>query len=66
MIRPFGGKHPRLAEGVFVEDSAQVIGDVELGGDANVWFGAVVRGDDHYIPAYYGPEPDVRGRSTRG
>lgn len=49
MIRPFGGKHPRLAEGVFVEDSAQVIGDVELGDDANVWFGAVVRGDDHYI-----------------
>ena len=30
MIRPFGGKHPRLAEGVFVEDSAQVIGDVSL------------------------------------
>ena len=49
MIRPFGGKHPRLAEGVFVEDSAQVIGDVELGEDANVWFGAVVRGDVHYI-----------------
>ncbi len=49
MIRPFGGKHPRLAEGVFVEESAQVIGDVELGEDANVWFGAVVRGDVHYI-----------------
>ncbi len=49
MIRPFGGKHPHLSKGVFVEDSAQVIGDVELGDDANVWFGAVVRGDVHYI-----------------
>ena len=49
MIRSFGGKHPRLAEGVFVDDSAQVIGDVELGGDASVWFGAVLRGDVHYI-----------------
>jgi len=49
VIRPFGGKHPRLGKGVFVEDSAQVIGDVELGEDANVWFGAVLRGDVHYI-----------------
>ena len=49
MIRSVGGKHPRLGKGVFVEDSAQVIGDVELGDDANVWFGAVLRGDVHYI-----------------
>ncbi len=49
MIRSFGGKRPRLAEGVFVDDSAQVIGDVELGEDASVWPGAVLRGDVHYI-----------------
>jgi len=49
LIRSFGGKHPRLAEGVFVDDSAQLIGDVELGEDASVWFGAVLRGDVHYI-----------------
>ena len=49
MIRSYGGKHPRLAKGVFVEDSAQLIGDVELGEDASVWFGAVLRGDVHYI-----------------
>jgi carbonic anhydrase/acetyltransferase-like protein (isoleucine patch superfamily) len=34
---------------VFVDDSAQLIGDVELGEDASVWFGAVLRGDVHYI-----------------
>jgi carbonic anhydrase/acetyltransferase-like protein (isoleucine patch superfamily) len=49
LIRSFGGKHPRLAKGVFVDDSAQLIGDVELGEDASVWFGAVLRGDVHYI-----------------
>ena len=49
MIRSFGGKHPRLAERVFVDDSAQLIGDVELGDDASVWFGAVLRGDVHHI-----------------
>jgi len=49
LIRSFGGKRPRLAEGVFVEESAQVIGEVELGSDSSVWFGAVLRGDVHYI-----------------
>ena len=49
MIRSFGGKQPRLAEGVFDEESAQVIGEVELGSDSSVWFGAVLRGDVHYI-----------------
>jgi carbonic anhydrase/acetyltransferase-like protein (isoleucine patch superfamily) len=34
---------------VFVDDSAQLIGDVELAEDASVWFGAVLRGDVHYI-----------------
>jgi carbonic anhydrase/acetyltransferase-like protein (isoleucine patch superfamily) len=48
-MRPFGAKHPRLQSNVFVAENAQVIGDVELGEDSSVWFGAVVRGDVHYI-----------------
>jgi carbonic anhydrase/acetyltransferase-like protein (isoleucine patch superfamily) len=36
---------PRLAAGAWVADSAQVIGNVELGIDASVWFGAILRGD---------------------
>jgi carbonic anhydrase/acetyltransferase-like protein (isoleucine patch superfamily) len=39
------GKQPRLAARAWVADSAQVIGDVELGEGASVWFGAVLRGD---------------------
>jgi carbonic anhydrase/acetyltransferase-like protein (isoleucine patch superfamily) len=40
---------PRLNETVFVEPSAHVIGDVEIGAESSVWFGSVVRGDVHYI-----------------
>ncbi len=36
---------PRLAPGAWVAPTAAVIGDVELGPDANVWFGCILRGD---------------------
>jgi carbonic anhydrase/acetyltransferase-like protein (isoleucine patch superfamily) len=43
------GKAPQLGNGAWVADSAQVIGTVELGENASVWFGAVVRGDSGTI-----------------
>lgn len=43
------GIRPQLAEGAWIADSAQVIGDVVLGERASVWFGAVVRGDTDRI-----------------
>src|SRR5918998_601053 len=49
MIRPFRGKHPQIHPTAFVEESAQVIGDVVLGEQSSVWFNAVVRGDVFYI-----------------
>jgi len=39
------GKAPKLGKGAFVADSAEVIGEVELGDNASVWFGTVIRGD---------------------
>lgn len=45
MIRSHKGVTPRLGEGVYVDPSAQVIGDVELGRGSSVWMNAVVRGD---------------------
>ena len=44
-IYQLDGQTPRVAPSAWVADSAQLIGDVELGEDASVWFGAVVRGD---------------------
>ena len=49
MIRSYKGITPRLGERVFVDESAQVIGDVELGDHASVWMCAVIRGDVHSI-----------------
>ena len=49
MIRSFQGITPRLAPGVYVDESAQVIGDVTLGEDASVWPLTVVRGDVNKI-----------------
>ena len=44
-IYELDGKAPLLRQGAWVADSAQVIGDVELGENASVWFGSVIRGD---------------------
>jgi gamma-carbonic anhydrase len=49
MIRPFRGIHPQIHPTAFIEDSAQVIGDVHIGEHSSVWFGAVVRGDVFHI-----------------
>lgn len=43
------GVAPKLDVGAWVADSAEVIGAVEIGSDASIWFGAVVRGDTETI-----------------
>ena len=48
-IRCYQDHSPRLGARVFVDPSAVVIGDVELGDDASVWPCAVIRGDMHRI-----------------
>ena len=48
-IRPFQGHTPQLGERVFVDPSAVVIGDVEIGDDSSVWPLVVIRGDMHRI-----------------
>jgi carbonic anhydrase/acetyltransferase-like protein (isoleucine patch superfamily) len=45
MIAAFDGRAPRIDPSAFVVSSATVIGDVVLGPESSVWFGAVVRGD---------------------
>ncbi len=49
MIRPFQGMVPKLGSRVFVADNALVLGDVEIGDDASIWFNCVVRGDVNWI-----------------
>ena len=49
MLRPFQDKTPRIHETAFVEESAHVIGDVELGAHSSVWFQCVIRADVNRI-----------------
>ena len=49
MIRDHKGRTPRVPASVFIDVSAQVIGDVEIGDESSVWMCAVVRGDVNWI-----------------
>jgi carbonic anhydrase/acetyltransferase-like protein (isoleucine patch superfamily) len=49
MIRSYQGKLPRIASGCYIDPSAQILGDVEMGERSSVWMNAVLRGDVHFI-----------------
>ncbi|MEJ7848994.1 MAG: gamma carbonic anhydrase family protein [Pyrinomonadaceae bacterium] len=49
MIYEFQNRHPRIHETAYVAENAVVIGDVEIGEQASVWFGSIIRGDVNYI-----------------
>ncbi len=48
-LRDFQNCTPSLAEGVYIDPSAQIIGDVTIGKHSSVWPLAVIRGDVHSI-----------------
>jgi carbonic anhydrase/acetyltransferase-like protein (isoleucine patch superfamily) len=52
------GVRPTVGRDVFVAETASVIGDVHLGDEASVWFGAVLRGD--YFPIRVGARTNVQ------
>ena len=45
----FGGHSPRLDPSAFVAPGAQLIGDVEIGPEASIWYNCVLRGDVNRI-----------------
>ncbi|NCO68996.1 MAG: gamma carbonic anhydrase family protein [Acidobacteria bacterium] len=45
LVRRIGSSSPQLGQRVFVASNATLAGDVELGDDVNVWYGAVLRAD---------------------
>lgn len=49
MLRPYRGVLPRVHPSAFIDQSAQVIGDVEIGEESSIWMCAVLRGDVHAI-----------------
>ena len=49
MLRPYRGRLPIVHPTAYVDESAQVIGDVEIGEDSSLWMNVVMRGDVHQI-----------------
>ncbi len=45
MIHSFKGVLPQIAASAFIEHSAHIIGDVQIGEESSVWFNCVLRGD---------------------
>jgi carbonic anhydrase/acetyltransferase-like protein (isoleucine patch superfamily) len=48
-LLPYGDTSPQVAESAWVAPGAYVIGDVDLGEESSVWYGAVLRGDTEPI-----------------
>ena len=44
-ILPYRGVWPRISPSAFIAPTAVVVGDVEIGDEASIWFGVVIRGD---------------------
>ena len=49
LILPFRGKTPRIHPSAFVAPGARIIGDVEIGPQASIWYNCVLRGDINRI-----------------
>ncbi len=61
-IRSFENNTPQLAKNVYVDDTALVIGDVQIGEDSSVWPFTVVRGDVNQIRI--GARSNIQDNST--
>ncbi|MDR2908215.1 MAG: gamma carbonic anhydrase family protein [Bacteroidales bacterium] len=45
MIKELKGFTPKIGKNTFIAETAAIIGDVEMGEDCSIWYGAVLRGD---------------------
>lgn len=62
LIKTVRGFSPKIGEGTFLADNATVVGDVTVGKDCSVWFGAVLRGDVNTITI--GDRVNIQDNST--
>lgn len=57
-LYPFEGKWPKVHPSAFIAPTAVVIGDVEIGEGANIWYHCVLRGDTNFIRV--GPRVNIQ------
>ena len=58
ILYPFNDQTPAIDPSAFVAPGAAVVGDVTIGAGASIWYGCVLRGDDHWIRI--GPRTSVQ------
>ena len=49
MIKAYKGIEPKIDETAFIAESADIVGQVTIEKNANIWYGTVLRADDNYI-----------------
>lgn len=62
VILPYGEHAPRIAEDAFVAPNTSLIGDVEVGSEASIWFGSTLRGD--VMPIRIGARTSIQDNSV--
>ncbi|UCC24750.1 MAG: gamma carbonic anhydrase family protein, partial [Gemmatimonadales bacterium] len=60
LLIPFNGIAPRVHPSAFLAPTAVLIGNVEVGAESSIWFGAVLRGDDPDHGIVIGPRTSVQ------
>lgn len=60
LLLPFDGVTPRVAPDAFLAPNAVIIGNVIVGAEASVWFGAVLRGDRPEFVIEVGPRTSIQ------
>lgn len=55
---PFRGREPRVAETAWLAPDVVLVGEVEIGPESSIWFGAVLRGDTDRIQV--GPDSNIQ------
>jgi carbonic anhydrase/acetyltransferase-like protein (isoleucine patch superfamily) len=49
LVKEVEGKRPEMGSDCYLAENSTIVGDVKMGDQCSVWFGAVVRGDVNYI-----------------
>jgi len=62
LIKSVRGFTPQMGKNCYLADNATIIGDVVMGDDCSVWFGAVLRGDVN--PIRIGNRVNIQDNST--
>ena len=60
MIIEYKGKRPHISPKAFIAPTAVIIGDVTIGDEASVWWGAVLRSDQNANPIVIGARTSVQ------